>query len=334
MATLMKRGSVWYGCWWDNGKQMWKSLSTDKGMAQIKLAEITKNLAADKDGSSLKEIRWDEFVEKYAGYSKTNKAKSTVVREMVVFRNFNAAISIEKLSQLTPEILEEYKQIRHEAGLGPGTINREIITLKSAVKKAEEWSYNAPSVTSVRRLQEPKKRPMFFTKEDLDKMIAAAEPFWKCVIYLGFYAGLRRGEMLSLGWDHVDFSRHQLKIYPTEEWTPKDYEAREIQMHPKLEDFLSTWKKLGAANGKVVPWTQPPHFLSITFTRFLTRLDINKGSLHSLRHSFASHMAMAGIDLYRIGRMMGHSEPSTTQIYAHLLPSSLAEAVGKLPEVG
>ena len=40
---------------------------------------------------------------------------------------------------------------------------------------------------------------------------------------------------------------------------------------------------------------------------------------------------MAGIDLYRIGKMMGHSSPVTTQIYAHLLPSSLREAVLKLP---
>ena len=69
------------------------------------------------------------------------------------------------------------------------------------------------------------------------------------------------------------------------------------------------------------------------FTALRKKAGIDKGSLHSLRHSFASHMAMAGVDLYRIGKMMGHSSVVTTQIYAHLLPSSLRDAILVPPNI-
>ena len=52
--------------------------------------------------------------------------------------------------------------------------------------------------------------------------------------------------------------------------------------------------------------------------------------LHTLRHTFASHLVMNGVDLPSVQRLMGHSDIQTTMIYAHLAPEHLANAVKKI----
>jgi integrase len=335
MAALRKRGNTWTAYWRENGKVVSKTLGTDARMARIKVGEIEKKLMAKRNGLEA-EIDWNEFVEKYLNCCKANLAEQTVVRVAVVFRNFNRVTPIKYLSELTPEILEEFKLLRKNSGTQPSTINREITTFKTAMKKAAEWGYASTNIWGVRKMPMVKKRPAFYTEDEIKIMLNTADPFWKLVVLLGFYAGLRKGEMLALQWDHIDFAQHQIKITPTEDWHPKDYEAREVPLHPSLANYLQIWKQLSAVKeltAKILPWDQPSNYFSLRFKRLLKRAEIDRGSLHSLRHTFASHLAMKGIDLYRIGRMMGHSSPTTTQIYAHLLPSSLTEALSKMPTV-
>lgn len=57
--------------------------------------------------------------------------------------------------------------------------------------------------------------------------------------------------------------------------------------------------------------------------------DLTK--VHRLRHTFASHLVMQGVDLPTVGKLMGHSDIETTMIYAHLAPDHLADAITKLP---
>ncbi|OIO04655.1 MAG: hypothetical protein AUJ52_14825 [Elusimicrobia bacterium CG1_02_63_36] len=331
MATLLKRGSRWYGCWWEGKKHIWRSLSADKDVARIKLAEIIKNLRSGGSGAGGKDISWADFTKKYMTYAKASVAPKTWELNRIILQEFNRAFHLEKLAHLRAEVLERYKLLRKRLGRKPATINRELSLLKAIVNKAEEWGYTCASLRGVKRLPEVKKRPVFYTHEEIQTLLAAADPFWRTVIHLGFYAGLRRGEMLALQWRDVDFGSRQLRITPKEGWTPKDYEAREIELHPALEEVLRELKNGAAETDRVLLPSLAPGHLSKAFTRFLEKSGVAKGGLHALRHSFASHLAMAGVDLFRIGRMLGHSSPKTTQIYAHLMPSSLREAVLRLP---
>jgi site-specific recombinase XerD len=70
---------------------------------------------------------------------------------------------------------------------------------------------------------------------------------------------------------------------------------------------------------------------SSLFRKYARLAGITDASAHTLRHTFASYLAMAGVDLYTIAKLLGHSDVSTTQIYAHLLPDTLRNAVNKLP---
>ncbi len=73
--------------------------------------------------------------------------------------------------------------------------------------------------------------------------------------------------------------------------------------------------------------------LSVYTRRLFASLKIEGASFHSLRHTAASWLVMAGVDLYAVGQVLGHRTPRMTQRYAHLSPKYVAGAVGKLDGV-
>ncbi|MBI4063501.1 MAG: site-specific integrase [Elusimicrobia bacterium] len=331
MSNLIKRGRTWYGRWREGEREIWKALGDNRVTAQQKMAEILHNKRVIQNGSGPKEIGWKDFEEKYLSYSKTNKAPTSLCRDKIIFKNFDEAIPIGRLNEVTPEVLERFKQIRKEAGIQSSTINREVNILRSALKRAKEWGYRACDVSTVGKLPEPKKRPQFFSKEEIELMLEKADPFWKAIIHLGLYAGLRLGEMLALEWRDIDWERRILRVTPKPHWHPKDYDARDIPLHPTLEEYLKNWLAVSGKRAKVIPWSAPSCQMSSRFNFFLRkRCAIMQGSMHSLRHSFASYLAMADVSPYKIARLMGHSDVRTTEIYSHLFPSSLQEAIDRL----
>ena len=246
MATLIKRQETYYARWWEGGKDHWKALSQNKLVAQQKLLDLTKAQKGRRYGDppEAREINWREIEEKYLAYCQTNMAPATRERNAIALANFDKAIPIHRLSELTAELLEEFKVIRKNAGIMPSTINRELTILRQAAALGKQWGYVTSDLGVVKKLPVPKKRPVFFVHEELQTMIQKADPFWRTVVYLGYYAGLRLGEMLHLEWQDVDFEKEQLRIAPRNGWNPKDGEPREIDLAPSLAEHLKAWKAL------------------------------------------------------------------------------------------
>jgi Phage integrase family len=73
--------------------------------------------------------------------------------------------------------------------------------------------------------------------------------------------------------------------------------------------------------------------LSVYTRRLFKSINIQDASFHSLRHTAASWLVMQGVDLYAVGQLLGHRTPRMTQRYAHLSPTYMAGAVGKLDAV-
>jgi site-specific recombinase XerD len=87
-------------------------------------------------------------------------------------------------------------------------------------------------------------------------------------------------------------------------------------------------KEVADRIGPLFPWT--PDAVSHHFLRTAKKAGLSKVRLHDLRHTFASHLAMAGVDLYTIKELLGHHEIKTTMIYAHLSSAHLDQALTKL----
>ena len=134
----------------------------------------------------------------------------------------------------------------------------------------------------------------------------------------------------------VDFKRRKIKIRRKEFWQPKTGE-REIPINQALLELLTKLKEKndqGLQSNFVFPHSDGSR-ICIKLREKLIQIaqkaeieDLTK--LHTLRHTFASHLVMSGVDLPTVMKLMGHSDIQTTMIYAHLAPDHLAEAVNRL----
>jgi integrase len=181
------------------------------------------------------------------------------------------------------------------------------------------------------------KAPRFLTLEEVRKLLAEAakvSPQLHDIFFTLVHTGMRKGELEHLTWDDVDLERRVIKIQNKPDWTPKAGE-REISMHRAVHELLLRLKEENAERSQFVFHERDGGALKLKLRLALMALakkcgfpDVTK--LHSLRHTFGSQLVMAGVDLPTVQKEMGHSDVSTTMIYAHLTPQHRAAAVDKL----
>ena len=182
----------------------------------------------------------------------------------------------------------------------------------------------------------------FLTEEEREKLLAheAPEPWVKLVLMLGFFAGLRDGEMLALRpqwiWVSEDGLRGNLTVQscPVKftdgtqgTWFPKSRRNRTIPLHPRLLKFLQEY-------GLREPWVLAPEkelvpCETIQSKRFATGRGLSRHALrsgvgrvtpHMLRHSFATHLSMKGVSLAEIAGLLGDTISVTEAHYAGYQP--------------
>ena len=135
--------------------------------------------------------------------------------------------------------------------------------------------------------------------------------------------GMRRGELLSLKWEQI---RNGF-IYLTE---TKSGKARQIPINDRLAEVL---KEVRRGNQLKSPFvfcdSQGRRFYHVrrSFVSACRRAGIEAFRFHDLRHTCASHLVMAGVDLTTVKELLGHKDIKTTLRYAHLAPSHKVKAV-------
>ena len=138
--------------------------------------------------------------------------------------------------------------------------------------------------------------------------------------------GLRRGELFNLQWADVDLVR---KVITVEGQTSKSGQTRYVQLNSEAINTLLEWKK---QTDSAIVFASPvtgERFDNInkSWARLREEAGITDFRFHDLRHTFASKLVMAGIDLYTVKELLGHSTIQMTERYAHLAPEHKAEAV-------
>lgn len=332
MAKLIKIGKVWYSDLRFGKKRIRRALSTDKRVAEEKLADLVSLRSAEKNHHSLEDMSWILFKRKYLDYSRANKKKHTTYYDELAIRNLENEFPITRLSQITPELLEQLKSKWKINGKQPNQINRLIYALKTAMRRGFEWGYGTKqNWESVKPIKTTQARTAHFSREEIQEMIKQFKGDYLTVIYLGSRAGLRLGEMVSLQSQDVDFDRHRLNITAKDGWEPKDYEARSIPMKTDLETYLKSI--IANGNGSILNHQWSVSSLSNMISRLMREYGF-KGTAHTLRHTFGSHLVMSGVPLKTIAKWMGHASTETTEKhYTHLSVIHEDEQIKKLEDL-
>jgi integrase len=173
------------------------------------------------------------------------------------------------------------------------------------------------------------RRQRFLSQEEAARLLEACKARSQDVhdlCLLSLHTGMRAGECFNLEWRDVDFGQGILTLRNT-----KNGSTRYAYMTGAVRDILQARRSTGTAD-KVFPGRAE---VSDTFKRVVDALGFNRGIsdrsrkivFHSLRHTFASWLAMQGTPIFTIAKLMGHKTTAMSERYSHLSPGHLQEVV-------
>jgi integrase len=215
----------------------------------------------------------------------------------------------------------------------PGAANRARAVLSKMMELAEVWGIRPPNSNPCKhvKMYPGIKRERFLNSDEFKRLgetLAEAErqnvepPYAIAAFRLLIFTGCRRGEILGLQWDEVDFEHQCLRLTDSKTG-PKivHLNAPALQLLQKIErKEESPW---------VVPGRKPgEHLVDVKgpWRRIRNKAGLEGLRLHDLRHSFASIGAVGGVPLQMVGTLLGHAQVSTTERYSHLAPDPVKAA--------
>lgn len=307
--------------------------TSNKKHAQVKLDDIKVKLFKGEIGakpSAGKRVPIPDYFRRYINFIKAGSPvdRHSDLSRIRTMQEFFARKKTRYINSITPALVDEFTSTVL-ANKKPKTVKNFITLLKTMMNKAVEW--DLIDLNPIAKVKPPKivKTFNFFRREEIDRLIAEAQEPLKTVIIILYNTGIRRGELFHLRWRDVDLDANNLRIWPYEGYSPKGKRPRKIPISKKLNPILKKLSKGKKPDDYVLRPFKNVESLHKPFAAHVKRLGM-KGSLHDLRHTFASHLAMVGVPIPVIKELLGHSDITTTMIYAHLSPDTYQAAVDKL----
>jgi integrase len=150
-------------------------------------------------------------------------------------------------------------------------------------------------------------------------------------VRLALQTGLRFGELTGLRWHDVDLTRRIVTVVAV---NAKSGKTRHVPLNDGAVRILKTWRTSDVTpTGYVFPGAAGERLIDVktAWMPLLRVAGVTGFRFHDLRHTFASRLVMAGVDLNTVRELLGHADLKMTLRYAHLAPDHKAAAVAKLP---
>lgn len=319
-----------------DGKRKRVDLKTsDMREAKRIAAEVERDLVLNGWGKGRGEaIRLDDLMRNYLYHSRTTKAAKTTETERDAFAAFFKVIGNPKLGEITADHFERFRAVRIQT-VKPSSVNVALRHLKAAFNWAVERGLLRESPAAKVRLNRVPKNlhPRFLSEAEVERLRVeiADDPELLHVVNFALWTGMRRNEIVNVCWSDLDMERRTITVQNRVGFQTKSGRSRVIPINPALHTMLVSIRPVSALPGdRVFPinyWSLGKRFLLS-----VRRAKIEgKVSLHTLRHTFASHLVMKGVDLASIQEILGHHDVTVTMIYSHVSPEHLARTVDKLP---
>lgn len=340
MAGLTKKGKTYYALFSLDGKTKWQRIGNIPYKDALK---VLKNMEAefDKERVGLKEIKPINFIEYasiYLDYSKANKAYNSWRRDNTSIRALSSYFGNVLLNAIENQDIELYKAYRQREGIKSRSINLELLCLSNMLRKAIEWNY-LKNMSKIKLLKQVKKPPRFLSKEEIEMLLESSSLWLRLILIVLRNSGLRTCELVNLRLEDIDFLTNTMIVR-----NQKGNDYHTISMNEELRTtLLFLGDNYVTPQGKILarrehrrvyvfcnPDGQPIKSFRTSLIKAVSKSGLHNVTPHTLRHTFASHLVMNGVDLTTVQHLLGHKSISTTLIYAHLSSEHIARAVEKL----
>lgn len=328
--AVYRRGGNWYIDFTFHGQRIREMIGPSRKTAQAVIAKRKAEIAEGKFLDIRKEpdpIKFYDFAKEYLQWSKANKKPSTYNRDLSLMRQLNKEFEMKAIQEITTWQIEKYKAKRKDE-IKPASVNREIALLKHMYSKAIEWGKAKENpAKKVKLLKGEIKRVRFLMPDEIQRLLSNCADHLKPIVTVALHTGMRKGELLNLQWDQVNFDQGIISILNT-----KNHERRDIPMNETIKTTLKEIERKGPyvfCNG------DGGNFLNVrrSFETALRKSSIEDFRFHDLRHTFASNLVMEGVDIMTVKELMGHKDLTMTLRYAHLAPNHKTKAVNILDRI-
>ncbi|HQS84870.1 MAG TPA: tyrosine-type recombinase/integrase [Alphaproteobacteria bacterium] len=293
------------------------------------LGDVAKGKDPSRDFQNYKNKKtMRDLVEKYFEvHARPNKKFESYIEDKrkidhVILSRFQN-MKLEEITTLELQILHrDLKETPYKA-------NRVRALLSKMFSLAVQWKWlDVNPINGVPKYQE-QKRTRWLNEEELQRLWNALEAYHNQnvsnVIRLLVLTGSRRNEVLGASWDQFDLERG---VWTKPSHMTKQNKMEHLPLSSQVVDLLKAMKKEplspylfpGKISGKSL---QSIKKAWKTIREAAGLLDVR---LHDLRHTHASHLVSGGLSLSIVGKLLGHTQASTTQRYAHLADESLRNA--------
>ena len=331
---LYVRGGAYWMRFTVGGKQYRRSTGTgDPKIAQqiydILRGEIALGKWKPEEAEPEKEPEYtfNELAERYCawadGRQRSAAWKGYLIKQLK--ERFNEML----LCNFDTHVLETFQAERIKKGNKPATANRFTAVLSHMFTKATDWKMmDKATVADINVVMFPEnnKRLRYLSIEEAQLLVKCCESYLAPIVITALNTGMRKSEILNLRWDaHIDLKHGFILLDIT-----KNGERREIPINATLRATLQgITRRLDVPYVFCNPVTGKPYQKDFkkSFHSALRKAKIADFRFHDLRHTFASHLIMAGIDLTTVKELLGHKDIKMTLRYSHLAPAHKASAV-------
>jgi integrase len=323
MATMWKRpNGVYYASWEEGGETRRKSLSTtDKRIAATKFNHFQRQLISGKvkpisEGNitSLK-----DYIDEYLEHVEATCSHSTYVQYDVALRKAKTSWGDIPINHIGQRHIDTLIADMAREGLKVPTINKVLRHVKASLMKAYRWDYIKSPVRFPKMLRE-EKQLRFLSSDQLRAIIGKiTDQEFSDFCLFSAYTGMRSGEILRLLWSDIDNPEGFIRVSPKQ----KNKHETRIPINAATRTII---KKCKERAGKKVFRFECLTWMSQKYKEAAVLAGIVETRFHDLRHTFASHLAMAGEDLKSIQDLMRHESIASTMVYAKVSPEHLRKA--------
>lgn len=335
MGSIYKRGRVWWIQYYHQGALFRESSRSDlKSAATALLRKREGDLVDGRlPARQAEKTTFEDLAQLYLRDYEINGKKSLRRAKQLVAQLTKTFATLRAIQITTPR-LQAYIAGRQQDGMANGTINRELAALKRMFRLASQQT--PPLVLAqpqIRLLQERNVRQGFFIEEEYQVLRAALPDHLKIPFILGYWTGMRAGELLGLRWDQIEWERGLLRLEPG---TTKNGRGRVVPLVQEVRDVLERWRDHTLRYNPGCPWVC--HFQGQRMGKIQKRtwdkacrlVGLPGKLFHDLRRTAVRHMVRRGISERVAMQISGHKTRAIFDRYNIVNEEDLLEARRRL----
>lgn len=362
MPSIQKRGSsyrITVSCGYNAQKRQIRKTKTYRPLPGMTQRQIEKEVqrfaivfeASVKNGEFLDagRIRLSDFCPQYLEIASGFLSPTTYVAyERIIQQYILPVLGHFRLSEIRPfhvqmfiQQLQAPGQGRHKEVLSSNSVRRYFVVLQSILGRAFKLGMISSNPADSERIELPASdctKTDIFTQEEAAEMLQCLEkePMqYQLLVHLAILTGCRRGELVALTWEDIDFehgiitiskSNYQLAGGKVETKAPKTRGSiRQVSIPSYCIEMLLQYKKEQPQSSQENHWIftkedgspMRPQRATRWFTQFLQRNGLRHRKFHALRHTSATLLLLNGTNIKTVAARLGHMQLSTTNRYVH-----------------